>query len=74
MGKRTIQYSAWRDEIAIPFLDENFGHECASCGAEEDLAVDHILNRGSRPDLKMDLTNVQWLCPICHSKKTDRIS
>jgi 5-methylcytosine-specific restriction endonuclease McrA len=71
IGKRTVAYNKWRNEIAKPFLDDNFGHVCSNCQATEGLEVDHILTRGSRADLKMNLTNVQWLCGPCHRKKTD---
>lgn len=75
-GKRTLEYEVWRDTIAIPYLDKTYGHICAKCGQGDYglhiLEVDHIQNRGSHPELKMVLTNVQWLGRIpCHSDKTD---
>lgn len=73
-GKRTIEYETWRDTIARPFLD-SLGRQCAICGSINNLQIDHILNRGSRPDLKMSLSNVQYLCDgppnWCHTKKTN---
>jgi len=32
--------------------------------------VDHIKPRRERPDLEFDETNLQSLCPSCHSRKT----
>lgn len=72
VGRRENEYRKWRDKVAIPYLDKAFGHKCADCGTTENLAVDHIKNRGSHPELKMKLFNVQWLCPPCHRHKTDR--
>lgn len=72
-GKRTIEYDKWRDTVAKPYLDKTFGHRCVDCGATEGLTVDHIKNRGSRADLKMKLSNVQYLCWQCHRGKTDRV-
>ena len=74
-GKQQIKYEIWRDEIACPFLDETFGHVCSvkDCDITDHLEVDHIINRGSRPDLKMNLDNVQYLCNHHHYIKTYRI-
>ena len=35
--------------------------------------VDHIEPRLKRPDLALDITNLQTLCSKCHSKKTNWI-
>lgn len=72
-GRRAQEYSEWRITVAIPYLDEKFGHRCSNCGATDGLEVDHILTRGSRPDLKTELSNIQWLCGKCHHLKTDHI-
>jgi 5-methylcytosine-specific restriction endonuclease McrA len=44
---------------------------CASCGAREDLTVDHIvpLSRGG----SSDLSNLQTLCRTCNGIKSGRI-
>lgn len=72
-GKQSVEYMIWRDTVAIPYLIETYGYKCASCGKEEHLDVDHIKGRGSHPELKMEVTNVQFLCRRCHRIKTDRI-
>lgn len=75
-GRQQLEYEKWRDGVAKPFLDETFGRVCSTpgCEATEGLQVDHIKNRGSRADLKMDLENVQYLCAYpCHYNKTYHI-
>lgn len=70
------QYELWQDfrlNTAIPYLDRVYGHRCACCGIDGLLDIDHIVNKGSRPDLKYSLDNLQYLCRACHRKKTDRI-
>ena len=68
-GKRTIEYEKWRREVAIPYLDKTFGHVCSECEIGGALDIDHIKPRGSRPDLKMELSNVRYLCRTCHQKR-----
>lgn len=77
-GKKTLEYEAWRDAVAKPYLDEHFGKICAACGGarchNKLLDVDHIQNRGSSPQAKMDLGNVQYLGRFpCHYEKTNNI-
>lgn len=77
-GKRTMQYERWRDEVARPHLDMTTGRVCQACFGErcgnQQLDVDHILNRGSHPALRMNLDNVQYLGRYpCHVEKTDGI-
>jgi 5-methylcytosine-specific restriction endonuclease McrA len=72
-GKEYYRYKAFRDDVAVPYLDKNFGHKCRYCGSTDGLQVDHIHNRGSHPQLKYQLSNLQWLCFICHRKKTDNM-
>lgn len=46
------------------------GWKCVQCGARGRLECDHIKPVRSRPDLAFDLTNLQSLCPSCHTRKT----
>lgn len=76
-GKRTQRYEEWRDKVAIPYLDAK-GRVCALCGGNrcgnKQLDVDHIQNRGSHPDLIMNLSNVQYVGRYpCHYEKTNNI-
>lgn len=73
-GKHTIEYEEWRDNVAIPYLDATYGHSCVHCGATGKLDVDHIKPRGSHYNLRMVLSNVQYLCRNCHRAKTDRLN
>ena len=69
-GKKTLEYEAWRDEVAIPYLDKTFGHKCADCWAtDKPLDVDHIIPRGGHAELKFSLENLQFLCRNCHIRK-----
>lgn len=46
------------------------GWKCVQCGARGRLEVDHIHPVRTHPDLAFVLTNLQTLCPACHSRKT----
>ncbi len=46
------------------------GFACVQCGARNDLEVDHVQPVRSAPERAFDLTNLQCLCPACHSRKT----
>ena len=62
-GNATLIYESWKHTIAIPYLEATFPHTCAlGCGETNQLDVGHILPRSTRPDLKMELTNVRWEC------------
>ena len=71
IGKRTIEYEIWKENVAKPYLERK-GHKCAECGATGKLDIDHIQNRGSQPELKMNLLNIQYMCRSCHIRKTNR--
>jgi 5-methylcytosine-specific restriction protein A len=47
---------------------------CAACG-RTDVAIelDHIIPVRRRPDLALELGNIQGLCKSCHSRKTAAI-
>jgi len=44
--------------------------KCVSCGARGRLEVDHILPVRTHEHLAFTLSNLQALCPRCHSAKT----
>ena len=46
------------------------GWKCVQCGAQGRLEVDHIIPVRDAPERAFDLTNLQTLCPSCHSRKT----
>lgn len=78
-GKRTLEYEAWRDTVARPYLIKKYGRVCAACGGKrcgnKQLDVDHIKNRGSHYHLRMSLDNVQLLGRFpCHREKTDNVN
>ncbi|RLC35902.1 hypothetical protein DRH27_06090 [Candidatus Falkowbacteria bacterium] len=68
-GRKTLEYEVWRDTVAIPHLNEK-GRRCALCGSTKRLDVDHIKKRGSHPELRMELSNVRFLCRSCHINET----
>ena len=72
-GKHARMWATFRDKVAKPYLDKKYGRICAVKGCEEseNLDVDHIKNRGSNPDLRYDVKNMQYLCRPHHSLKTD---
>lgn len=72
-GKHAEKWQTFRDEVAIPYLDKNFGHVCSvpGCSETENLDVDHIKNRGSHSSLRYDVSNLQYLCRPHHRLKTD---
>lgn len=69
-GKRTVKYEAFRDNVVRPYLDKTYGHRCVECGATNNLDVQHKQKRGSHPELKMELSNLEYLCRSCHIKAT----
>lgn len=57
--------------MAIPYLDNHYGHICSvlDC-AETQVDIDHILTRGAHPELKYNLTNLRYLCRPHHQMVT----
>lgn len=47
-------------------------YTCQKCGLRdvEIVEVDHILPKSIYPELKLDINNLQVLCPNCHRRKT----
>lgn len=44
--------------------------KCVQCGEAGRLEVDHIQPVRTHPERAFDLTNLQTLCPACHTRKT----
>lgn len=72
-GKQAKLWEAFRDKVAKPYLDKKYGHVCSvkGCQQTEALEVDHKKNRGSHPELRYDVKNMQYLCHRHHREKTD---
>jgi 5-methylcytosine-specific restriction endonuclease McrA len=70
-----MDYQDWKELIARPSVVERDGNKCQCVGGCWRIGtdLDHIRNKGSRPDLKKDISNLQLLCRICHNNKTDLI-
>lgn len=74
LGKAGQKYKAFRNDVAYPYLAKKFGKKCTHCSATDvPLDVDHIIKRGSHPELKYDLDNMQLLCRSCHHKKDNTV-
>lgn len=70
LGRRGREYIEWRDSVAIPYLDKKFGHVCSVEDCYSSVVdVAHIKGRGAHPKLKMELTNVRYLCRPHHQKE-----
>lgn len=73
MSARELDYQQWLKDVARPYVAKRDGNRCACCGNGGLLDLDHILNKGSHPELKRNLDNLQFLCRPCHRLKTDRV-
>lgn len=62
---RTVRWRALRAEIL-----ERDNYRCRSCGCGGRLEVDHIKPVRTHPELSYEPTNLQALCPGCHTRKT----
>jgi len=77
MGLRFPRHGAWvyRDRrwpalrLAAKRRD---GWRCVECGSRGRLEVDHREPVRSAPERAFDLSNLQCLCPRCHTRKTRR--
>lgn len=61
--------AAWRRTRRV-FLSYRENSYCAHCGSFDSLEVHHVLDRAARPDLALDLANLQTLCAECHGRET----
>lgn len=71
-GKQAETWRVFRDKVAIPYLDNKYGHICSvrGCSETENLDVDHIKPRGSHPELRLDVKNLRYLCRAHHIERT----
>ena len=53
-----------------PLCADVFGHHEADGVTVPAVDVDHIIERSERPDLELDMGNLQPLCKACHTRKT----
>ena len=66
-GKGYDKYELFKHTVAIPYLDATFGRKCQVCGtSQNNLDINHIKKRGSHPELKYELTNLEYVCRKCH--------
>jgi 5-methylcytosine-specific restriction protein A len=65
---RTARWARLRQAVLV-----DAAYTCATCGAVQlRLEVDHVTRHHGHPALFWDRTNLQALCPPCHTKKTNR--
>lgn len=77
VSARELDYQEWKESVARPYLISHYENRCACCDfffGTVKLDIDHIKNKGSHPELKRDLGNLQLLCRQCHARKTDRVA
>jgi 5-methylcytosine-specific restriction enzyme A len=67
-SRATTKSKRWRG-LRLEALRRD-GFKCRQCGARGRLEVDHIKPERTHPELRFELSNLQCLCPSCHSKKT----
>lgn len=61
----TDEYKEMRRKVL-----ERDGHRCRKCGKKSKiLQIDHILSKGTHPELIFEMSNLQTLCISCHSKQ-----
>ena len=63
------QSSEWK-RFKVEAANE-LGRQCVDCGKTTGrLDLDHNVSIDERPDLALEMSNVQWRCGSCHSRKT----
>ncbi len=67
-SKRVTRTKRWQ-VLRMEILERD-GFRCRHCGCGGRLEVDHIKPVRTDPDLSYEPTNLQALCPGCHTKKT----
>ena len=71
-SKKFLDSAAWK---SLRLIKLNESPCCEACLAATGRAipaidVDHVIPRDARPDLALDIKNLQSLCKTCHGKKT----
>ena len=61
--RKSAAYRRWRKAV---LLRDNY--TCMSCGAKENLHVDHIKAFAFYPDLRLNVANGRTLCWECHKQ------
>lgn len=82
MRQKMARQVAWSGFYSLPewralryAAIEKYGKLCMACGVScqgKRLHVDHIIPRKVRPDLMLDITNLQILCDDCNVGKSDK--
>lgn len=63
-----IRSPRWK---ALRFLAKRRdGFQCVGCGSVGRLEVDHVKPVRTHPESAFELSNLQTLCPTCHTRKT----
>ena len=65
---RVTRTQRWK-ALRMQALDRD-DWKCVQCGERRRLEVDHVLPVRTHPELAFTLSNIQCLCPGCHSRKT----
>jgi 5-methylcytosine-specific restriction protein A len=69
-AQRFYDSSAWRKLRAIKKKRSPLCEECYRQGRiTPAYIVDHIIERRERPDIALDIDNLQTLCMACHNRK-----
>lgn len=73
-AKDFLSSRAWKEKRYQALTQ--YGNKCMACGVKPEdgavLHVDHIIPRSSRPDLSLELSNLQILCADCNWGKLNK--
>lgn len=67
ISRQGKHYNLWQ-KTRREFIKRNPNNICDVCGGKA-TDIDHIKTRGSRPDLRYELSNLRWICRNCHNNK-----
>lgn len=68
-GKRGKTYDYWLKTEARPLYIAQNGDYCQDCKTNKGYDMHHLKARNSHAKLKYDITNLIYLCRICHQKR-----